>query len=66
MKTLENKTKNIKTVIVHDGKEVIEELELEEGTTVITNADIIEGSEKERKDKVKELKLKEKVKDSKQ
>jgi Pyruvate/2-oxoacid:ferredoxin oxidoreductase gamma subunit len=65
MKTVENKAKGIKTIIIHDGKEVVEELELIEGTTVITNADIIEGTEKERKDKIKELKLNEKVKDKK-
>ena len=59
MKIEINNTKELKKIRIHDGKEVLEELELPEGTAIITNGEIIKGTEKEQKDKIKELNLKE-------
>jgi hypothetical protein len=64
MNKIENKT-GAKSIIIHDRKNIIDEIDIPEGSTVITGGYVIEGNEKERKDKIKELKLNEKVKDKK-
>ena len=57
MKIIENITKEARPVLVFKDKEIIEELVLPPGTSVITNAAILEGNESEITQKIKDMKL---------
>lgn len=57
LKIIENITKEARPVLVFKDKEIIEELVLPPGTSVITNAAILEGNESEITQKIKDMKL---------